>query len=158
MYIFNISHLQFKEINMQHIHQIMMWNTFLILMSPMSGGRSIKDKCLCFFLWRTNKKELSHGTQTGPTLNKQTSVVKEYHLRDRHVYLPSTRWPTGCIAALHEQHLSKGITGVRLQQTSDCTLITLSSYKMFPFTRNWILREKSRIVILRKYVKYYNRL
>lgn len=25
---------------------------------------------------------------TVPRLNKQTGVVKEYHLRDRHVYLP----------------------------------------------------------------------
>lgn len=72
--------------------------------------------CFVFVSVSNHKKELSHGSQTGPMLNKQTGVVKEYHLLDRHVYLPSTTWPTHCITALHGHHLCKTITGVQLQQ------------------------------------------
>lgn len=53
-------------------------------------------------------------------LNKQTSVLNEYHLRDRHVDLPSTRWLTGFITALHVQHFVRA-----LLQTDDCNLIPL---------------------------------
>lgn len=56
--------------------------------------------CVCF-LRRTDVKGLSHGTQIALMLNKQTSLVNEYHLRDCHVYLPSTRWQTGFITVPH---------------------------------------------------------
>lgn len=40
---------------------------------------------IMIILRRPNKKGLSHGTHTGTMLNKQTSAVNEYHLRDSHV-------------------------------------------------------------------------